>query len=73
MLLKIWPPSFALNKTVSVPFGSFKNCLETEEFTPLQPGVLDHKFYARGIGFIQSVALRGCQERLELVTIVQSQ
>jgi hypothetical protein len=46
MLPKIWPPSFALNKTVNVPFGSFKNCLETEEFTPLEPGVLDHKFYA---------------------------
>jgi hypothetical protein len=46
VLPKIWPPSFALNKTVNVPFGSFKNCLETEEFTPLEPGVLDHKFYA---------------------------
>jgi hypothetical protein len=72
VLPKIWPPSFALNKTVNVPFGSFKDCLETEEFTPLEPGAIDHKFYARGVGFIQSVALRGGQERLELVTILQT-
>jgi hypothetical protein len=63
----------ALNKTVNVPFGSFKDCLETEEFTPLEPGAIDHKFYARGVGFIQSSSLRRGRERLELVTIVQSQ
>jgi len=62
----------ALNKTVNVPFGSFKDCLETEEFTPLEPGAIEHKFYARGVGFIQSVALRGGRERLELVTILQT-
>jgi len=63
----------ALNKTVNVPFGSFKDCLETEEFTPLEPGAIEHKFYVRGVGFIQSVALRGGRERLELVTILQTQ
>jgi hypothetical protein len=62
----------ALNKTVNVPFGSFKGCLETEEFTQLEPGTIDHKFYARGVGLAQSVALRGGRERLELVTILQT-
>ena len=62
----------ALNKTVNVLFGSFKGCLETEEFTPLEPGTIDHKFYARGVGLVQSVALRGGRERLELVTILQT-
>ena len=63
----------ALHKTVNVPFGSFSNCLETEEFSPLEPGAIEHKFYARGVGFVQSVALRGGRERLELVTILQTQ
>jgi hypothetical protein len=62
----------ALNKTVNVPFGSFKDCLETEEFTPLEPGTIDHKFYAHGVGLVQSVALRGGRERLGLVTILQT-
>jgi hypothetical protein len=39
----------------------------------LEPGAIEHKFYARGVGFIQSVALRGGRERLELVTILQTQ
>jgi hypothetical protein len=62
----------ALNKTVNVPFGSFKDCLETEEFTQLEPGTIDHKFYARGVGLVQSLALKGGRERLELVTILQT-
>src|SRR5256885_16485449 len=62
----------ALNKTVNVPFGSFKNCLETEEFTPLEPGTIDHKFYAQGVGLVQSVALRGGRERLETGTLFQN-
>ena len=63
----------ALNKTVNVPFGTFKDCLETEEFTPLEPGTINTSFMRRGVGFIQSVALRGGRERLELVTILQTQ
>ena len=63
----------ALNKTVNVPYGSFKNCLQTAEFTPLEPGALENKFYASGVGFIQGVALRGGRERLELVIILQTQ
>jgi hypothetical protein len=62
----------ALKKTVNVPFGTFKRCLETEEFTPLEPGAIDHKFYARGIGFIQSIAVKGGRERLELVAILRT-
>jgi hypothetical protein len=62
----------ALNKTVNVPFGMFKDCLETEEFTPLEPGTIDHKFYARGVGLVQSVSPKGGRERLELVTILRT-
>jgi hypothetical protein len=33
-----------------VPFGSFENALETEDTTPLEPDVVEHKFYATGVG-----------------------
>src|SRR5262249_40908562 len=36
----------ALNKTVKVPFGTFRDCLETKEFTPLEPGQFEDKYYA---------------------------
>jgi hypothetical protein len=61
----------SLNQTVNVPFGHFTDCLKTEEFTPLEPGAVEYKFYAPGVGFIQSNAIRGGRERLELVTILQ--
>ena len=32
------------------PFGTYKDALLTKEWTPLEPDVLDHKYYVRGIG-----------------------
>jgi hypothetical protein len=44
----------------------------TEEWTPLEPGVLDHKFYARGVGVVLEQTERGGDERNELVSITHS-
>ena len=45
------------SETLKTPAGEFKDCLKTEETTPLEPGVKDYKVYARGIGMIQDGAL----------------
>jgi hypothetical protein len=45
----------SLNQTVTVPAGTFHHCLETEEITGLEPGALEHKFYATGIGNVQTI------------------
>jgi hypothetical protein len=37
---------------VTVPFGSFDNCVKTEDTTSLEPGVVEYKYYARGIGHV---------------------
>jgi hypothetical protein len=60
-----------LHETVAVPFGKFTNCLLTKEFTQLEPGNVEHKFYARGVGFILGVVVKGGKERLALVNIVR--
>jgi hypothetical protein len=39
-----------LSDSVTVPYGSFTNCLNTRETTPLEPDLHEHKFYASGIG-----------------------
>lgn len=44
----------SLDNTVTVPYGTFENCLKTMETTPLEPDVLEYKFYAPGVGFIQA-------------------
>jgi len=59
----------SLSEKVKVPFGTFTNCLETEEFTQLEPGNVEHKYYASGVGFLRSVVVKGGHERLELVNI----
>jgi hypothetical protein len=60
-----------LHEIVAVPFGKFTNCLQTNEFTQLEPGNIEHKFYARGVGFILGVVVKGGKERLALVNIVR--
>jgi hypothetical protein len=59
-----------LNATVKVPAGNFTHALRTEEKTALEPGVLDNKYYVRGIGEIEEVAVKGGTEKLVLVEII---
>jgi len=49
-----------------------KNALVTEEWTPLEPGVLDHKTYVRGVGTILERTVRGGDELNELVSLTRS-
>jgi len=46
-----------LNQTVTVPAGTYHHCLETAEITGLEPGALEHKFYAAGVGNVLTVDL----------------
>ena len=40
----------SLDERAEVPFGSYERVLMTKDTTPLEPRVLEHKFYARGVG-----------------------
>ena len=35
---------------MTVPAGTFENCLKTEDTTPLEPDAVEHKYYAKGVG-----------------------
>jgi hypothetical protein len=43
----------SMDEHVDVPFGTFDNVLETRDFTPLDPDIEEHKFYARGVGPVE--------------------
>ena len=58
-----------LNQSVTVRYGAFRDVLVTEEYTPLEPGFVEHKYYAPGIGNVLTVATHGGQERMELVSV----
>jgi hypothetical protein len=38
------------NASITVPYGSFDHVLETREWTPLQPGFSERKYYVGGVG-----------------------
>jgi hypothetical protein len=51
----------SLNASVNVPYGSFSDLLQTDDTTPLEPGFLEKKFYAEGIGLLQEIPNDGPQ------------
>jgi hypothetical protein len=58
----------SLDEHVDVPFGTFDNVVETRDFTPLDPGVEEHKFYARGIGPVEVRQTSGGSSHEQLLT-----
>ena len=58
-----------LFRTVVPPVGT--NALLTKEWTPLEPGVIDHKMYVRGIGTVLEQTEKGGNERNELVSVTR--
>ena len=59
-----------LSQTVHVPAGTFHNCLKSKETTPLEPDLLEYKFYAPGVGNVLTIDAR-TGDREELVRIRQ--
>jgi hypothetical protein len=57
----------ALDDSVNVPYGSLDQILVTEDTTPLEPQILEHKFFAPGIGVVLERVLSGGQEVSRLV------
>jgi len=59
----------SLSASVRVPFLSSTHALLTKEWTPLEPKVLDHKYYVRGIGMVKEASIKGPREIGLLVSV----
>jgi hypothetical protein len=53
-----------------VPIGSYTGVVQTKDTTPLEPQLLEHKYYARGVGPVLTVDLGNGNARDELVRFV---
>jgi hypothetical protein len=58
----------SLGEQAEVPAGHFTKVLMTKDLNPLEPKVLEFKFYARGVGPVLAVAVSGSSDREELVS-----
>jgi hypothetical protein len=58
-----------LNADIAVPVIASHHAMLTRETSPLEPGVVDHKYYVRDIGTVREVTVKGGSESLRLVSI----
>jgi hypothetical protein len=61
----------SVDEAVNVSFGSFTDVLQTEDTTPLEPGLVEHKYYAPGVGLVLEETVLGGAERVELVEFTE--
>jgi len=61
----------SMTAAITVPYGAFKGCLETRETTALEPSVVDHKYYVKGIGQVAEVSVKGPKEASYLTKVTK--
>jgi hypothetical protein len=61
----------ALDQQAGVPAGAYDRLVQTADTTPLEPEVLEHKYYADGVGLVLTVdkESRGREELLSVTTV----
>ena len=57
----------SLREQAEVPAGHYRRVLMTRDVNPLQPKVLEFKFYARGVGPVLALNVSGGSDREELI------
>jgi hypothetical protein len=60
-----------VDEALRVPFGSYVQVVVTRDWSPLDPGVAEHKHYAPGIGLIREEAVEGESFRVDLVVMTK--
>jgi hypothetical protein len=59
----------SLDQSIGVPYRTFKIALLTIEWSPLDPEVIDKKFYAAGVGLVAELSASGPKETAQLVSV----
>jgi hypothetical protein len=53
---------------VSIDFGTFEDCIMTRNWSMLEPGLIEEKIYAPGIGLIREISHRE-KSQIDLIAI----
>jgi hypothetical protein len=61
----------SLHARVRTPAVASRHALLVRETTPLEPAVVDHKLYVRGVGIAREQTIRGGNERFDLVRVLR--
>jgi hypothetical protein len=60
----------SVDERADVPQGSYEDVLMTKDLNPLEPGLVEHKFYAKGVGPVLALTVSGGSSREELTSFV---
>jgi hypothetical protein len=60
----------SLTATATSPAGDFSDVVQTEDTTPLEPEVVERKYYARGVGTVREEDVTGGDEVVVLLSYV---
>ena len=58
----------AVDRTLTVPFGTFDRAITTKDWTPLSPDVIEEKWHAFGVGLLYETHISGGGGTVELVS-----
>ena len=58
----------AVDATVSIGYGAYDKVVRTEDTTPLEPDLVEQKYYAPGVGVVMEKTVAGGEELVELVS-----
>jgi hypothetical protein len=59
----------SLTGKVTGPTGTYDGVLQTEDTTPLEPKLVERKYYARGLGVVAEETVAGGHEQVRLVGV----
>ena len=59
----------SLDGSATVLAGTFTGCVVTKDFSPLERRVIENKWYARDIGLVKSMNVKGGTDISELVSV----
>lgn len=62
----------SIDERRTVSHGSYEGVLQTKDWTRLEPGIVEHKYYARGVGTIYEEHVEGGAGHLELLEMTEA-
>ena len=63
----------SVQETVKVPAGTYENCVKTKDWSALETGNIEHKYYSKEVGNIVLETEAGGKKRVELVEVAKAQ
>lgn len=63
----------SVQEKVTVPAGSYNNCVKTKDWSAIESGSVEHKYYAKEVGYVVLETEHNDKKRVELVDVTKTE